>query len=46
MRGMDDVAPDASVAWTAMNPDDRPINFTIPLGTKTKDNEPDILLVR
>ena len=41
MNGMDDVVPDASVAWTAMNPDERPINFTIPLGTNRKDNMPD-----
>ena len=25
--------PDASVAWTAMNPEDLPISFTIPMGT-------------
>jgi hypothetical protein len=25
--------PDASVACTAMNPDDLPISFTIPIGT-------------
>ena len=30
------MVPDARVAWTAMNPEDRPINFTIPLGGEEK----------
>ena len=34
---MYDVVPDARVAWTAINPDDRPMSFTIPYAIKLKD---------